>query len=141
MTRLVAPGSALYPWHRGTEALNGSAAVRAIRAARWIGRRQKIGLGRFTFEIRVRGFRVLSQLERRLSCHVPGFKSAHPAVPVTNTQLCIMHIMLNRMLCQIDARPVSVSANLHIGVFVHTGTVLSCRNRRGAASPCDHRTR
>lgn len=36
-------------------------------------------------EIRVRGFRVLSQLERRLSCHVPGFKSAHPAVPVINT--------------------------------------------------------
>lgn len=61
---------------------------------------KKNGLGRFTFEIRVRGFRVLSQLERRLSCHVPGFKSAHPAVPVTNTQLCIMRIMLNHVLCK-----------------------------------------
>lgn len=110
MTRLVAPGSALYPWHRWTEALNGSAAVRAIRAARWIGMRQKNGLGRFTFEIRVRGIRVLSQLERRLSCHVPGFKSAHPAVPVTNTQLCIMHIMLNHVLCK-GAR---VSVQSHI---------------------------
>ncbi len=61
---------------------------------------KKSGLGRFTFEIRVRGFRVLSQLERRLSCHVPGSKSAHPAVPVTNTQLCIMRIMLNDVLCK-----------------------------------------
>lgn len=60
---------------------------------------KKIGLGRFTFEIRVRGFRVLSQLERRLSCHVPGFKSAHQ-VPVINTQLSIMHIMLNHELCK-----------------------------------------
>lgn len=70
----------------------------------------KNGLGRFTFEIRVRGIRVLSQLERRLSCHVPGFKSAHPAVPVTNTQFCIMHIMLNHVLCK-GAR---VSVQSHI---------------------------
>lgn len=57
-----------------------------------------------------RVLRVLSQLERRLSCHVPGFKSAHPAVPVTNTQLCIMRIMLNHVLCK-GAR---VSVQSHI---------------------------